>query len=410
MEHYRHFNENVLVTSENDTCSADEDTGIYYRYLCIALNVAPASVYIDRFVTPIWYIIGIIGNGLTIKIWSRRMRRSTSAMYLTILAITDLFLILLHILMELKFAWNISSLDARGWCQIFFMLYMFNQYMSPLLILGFTLERFISIALPFKSDRFARFNRAPIEISVLSFVALLLSIPQLFGWEFIGKDCQGTETYSFFSTWSWISDILIFCIFPITSLILNIFVIKVVKNSLKLRRQSAPSFYSASTSLRKSGKHYVTRIHISTLTLLCISFYRIITIIPVAIIFILQFVINHGDMNLPVYKIAQDSQWQAYFRFITAKKVIDEFGLSQYSCNIFIYLATAKYFRHELNRNVRVIRSWIHKRKKQFSSFRGPKSDPVDKTEVISLNTCKCGDKQGNNSSGKVMERQKTDV
>ncbi|KAK3098280.1 hypothetical protein FSP39_017928 [Pinctada imbricata] len=338
MEHMRH-NESLSMVTLNDTCTGGEDDGIYYRFLCIAEHLAPVSVIIDRYVTPLWYLIGIVGNTLTIKIWSRRMQRSTSAIYLTVLAITDLFLILLHILMELKFAWNLPTLDVRGWCQTFFMMFMFNQYMSPLLILGFTFERFISIALPFKSDRFAHFNRAPIEIGIITFVAALLSIPQLFGWEFINKDCQGTETYTFFSTWTWVSDILIFCVFPIASLILNILVIRVVKQSLKLRRRSAPGSFYSSTSSRRSARHFTARIHISTLTLLCISFYRILTVIPVAIIFALQFVIKHGDPTLTVYEMSKDSQWIEYFRYITAKKVIDEIGLTQYSCNI-LYISS----------------------------------------------------------------------
>ncbi|XP_062569858.1 C-X-C chemokine receptor type 5-like [Saccostrea cucullata] len=378
--------------SINDTTTVMEDlcpySGVISWYTCVFELYAPTALFVDKYISPVLYFIGLFGNTLTIKIWSRRIRKTnTSALYLTVLALSDLLLLCLHSVMELQFTWGVSTLNKPTWCPVFFVFYMFAQYMSPLLIMGFTLERFISIAIPFKGERFSRRNRGALEIVVIIFVSILLAVPQIFGWAVLSDgECQGTGS-DFFETWIWVSDILVFCVFPVVSLVLNILVINAVSRSIKLRRDTAPSYemngFSSKLLKTKSKDNNRVRLRISTVTLLCVSFYRIITVIPVAIIFALQYRIPPGDQTLSVREIGSDSTWRSFFDYFTAKKIIDEIGLSQYSCNVFLYYITANYFRNEV---CRLFQSLTECRVRN-SDARGRKSgtDISTKGTVVSL-------------------------
>ena len=332
-------------TSVNIPCNYASDN---LWYICISLLNNAAAVHVDRYVTPIWYVIGLIGNILTIRIWSyRRMKRVNNLIYLIVLAVTDLMCLFLHMFVELKYAWGISTLDAPVWCPTFFVLFMFAQYMSPLLVFGFTMERFISIVRPFKSERFSRYRRVPLEIVIIAAFALAMASPQAHGWVYdseIYMECVGSNT-TFFAIWSWISEMFIFGLFPITTFVLNILVLRAVSKASRQRRNTLCSVTS-----RSPGKRTATKLAPSTFTLVCISFYRIFTTLPAAILYPLQFTYDYGDLSMSPLRMSEDPQWQRYFTWVKLKKIIDEIGMSQYSCNIFIYLLTARHFRYEFFR------------------------------------------------------------
>jgi hypothetical protein len=318
-------------------------------YICIMLEFEPMTIWFHRYMTIFWYCVGLTGNSLTIKIWSKRVSRTNmSAMYLIVLAFTDLFYLLLHVIQELKFAWGFPTIDVEGWCQLYFVLYMFTMYMSPLLILGFTIERFLSIISPFKSQRFSYTNRGPLEISGITLLALLLALPQIFSWEIQWGECQGPYN-QFHAVWSWISDSLVFVIFPVTSLVLNSVVMRAASKAAKKRQSTLPICRGSSTPDR-STRQNKTKLNPSTLTLMCVSFYRIITVIPVTILFALQKEFSYGSFELSLVQIGNDREWKNHFIYYRAKITIDEIGLSQYCCNIFIYLITASHFRHEMKK------------------------------------------------------------
>ena len=104
---------------------------------------APLALYMDRALTPIWYVVGLIGNTISAVIWSsRRLRNNnSSAVYLVALSVTDALFLLLHIFQELKYAWWLSVLEYPVVCEAYFVLVLVTQYMSPTLVLGFTAER-----------------------------------------------------------------------------------------------------------------------------------------------------------------------------------------------------------------------------------------------------------------------------
>jgi len=67
---------------------------------CVLQVHNPTALLIDRAITPVWYVVGIIGNTLAACVWLQRRVWSgnSSAVYLATISIADLIFLLLHIL------------------------------------------------------------------------------------------------------------------------------------------------------------------------------------------------------------------------------------------------------------------------------------------------------------------------
>lgn len=306
---------------------------------------APTAMMIDRIITPIWYIIGIIGNPITMKIWlSKRMRQSnSSAIYIGSIAVVHFIFIWLHLLMELHIAWGISTYNKPVFCEIFNFLYIIPQYLAPLLILGFTTERYIAVCLPFKKEKFCTVKRACIVVALLTLFSFLLGAVQAYIWTFNEERqlCYFRKGEKrFYAIWTWISEMLIFAAVPLAVLVFNILVIREIKvltkrASFRMHRDSATRGSANQTS---------------TVTLLSVSFYLICTLLPATIVYALQSLIPTGDHKIPNEKWPEDPKWQRYLTYFTIRKVVEEICFSNYACYVFIYYITGSYFRKEVHK------------------------------------------------------------
>ena len=81
--------------------------------------------------------------------------------------------------------------------------------------------------------------------------------------------------------------------------------------------------------------------------LLAVSFYLIITTLPVTICYALSLSFPEGD---PAADYTTDPTWRRYFVYSNIRTLVEEMGLSHYACNFYIYLATGRVFRRELRR------------------------------------------------------------
>lgn len=102
---------------------------------------APASSLVDRYVTPVWYAVGFPGNLLAFAVWIRPRMRHSSGCYLAALAAADFLFLLLHLVFEMQSAWGLRTLNAPVICEAFPVFFLALQYLSPLLVLAFTVER-----------------------------------------------------------------------------------------------------------------------------------------------------------------------------------------------------------------------------------------------------------------------------
>lgn len=296
---------------------------------------APQVVLIDRIVSPIWYTIGLIGNPISAVIWlSRKIcKTNSSAVYFGSLAIVETIYLVLHIIYELENAWGVNTYYGKITCELFNFIFITPQYLVPLLVLGFTTERYIAVCHPFVKEKYCTVTRAKIVIVCMSAVSFALGVVQVYIWAWVDNlGCVFRPNVDNFNVgWTWFTEIMMFLIIPVACLVINILVILEIK---RLSVQSAAQGASTGNAA-------------STTTLLCVSFYFIFTLLPATIVYAIQTSIEQGDPALPLETWADDPLWQSYFSYLTIRKIVEEICLSNYATYFIIYYVTGVYFRRE---------------------------------------------------------------
>ncbi|KAK7115640.1 hypothetical protein V1264_001474 [Littorina saxatilis] len=379
----------------------EEEHNVSLRsFIAIAEHHAPYAIFINKYVTPIWYVIGLTGNVISAFFWSSQRIRTcnTAAVYLTSLAVADFSYLALHIFYELEHPWLIHTLNVHGWCQLWNVLYMAATYFCVLLVCAFTCERFLSVCHPFKSERFGR-TRSPRIILVLLLASIILGSPQAYFWQVTLGECKVRESEvvpeSFYTIWNWCTDMLIFGALPALVLVLNICVLRKIRSAGRLRLSDSPVSQSGytrvvgsttkrggsktngpgggvggggegvrsvkggttipsshtnsvngTTTSTSGGSHNFTA---TTVTLLWVSFYLIFTTLPVTIVYAIQTAIPLGR-PMPLEDMGKDPAWQTYISYYAARVIIREIGMSHHVGNVFIYLATSRRFRRQLSK------------------------------------------------------------
>jgi hypothetical protein len=123
---------------ENDSANGSSSVlsleSVYYTHL-------PSIVVFSRVATLLSYAIGYPGNLLALYVWVQRRMRQSSGCYLAALAAVDFLFLVLHIFYELQTSWSVSALGQPVLCEAYPVLSYTTQYLSPLLVLAFTVER-----------------------------------------------------------------------------------------------------------------------------------------------------------------------------------------------------------------------------------------------------------------------------
>ncbi|KAL3867454.1 hypothetical protein ACJMK2_044656 [Sinanodonta woodiana] len=301
--------------------------------------VAPTALMIDRVISPLWYCLGFIGNIIAVKIWlSRKVRRTNpSAIYFGTLAIVQFIYLVFHVIMELQIAWDVQTYEKPHLCKVFNFLLISPQYLVPLLVLGFTVERYIAVCHPFMKENFCTVTRAKIVIVCFSLCSLVLGSVQTYTWEYNSAISGCTIVNEEFHTiWTWLTESILFFLAPVMVLVINILVIREIR---RLSLEGAVRLPNQQTS----GTSNV----VSTITLLCVSFYFICALLPATIVYALQSAIPQGDFTLPLAEWVNDPIWRNYFKYLTIRKVVEEICLSNYAAYFFIYFLTGVFFRRE---------------------------------------------------------------
>ena len=271
--------------------------------------------------------------------------RNSSGYYLAALALTDLIFLSLQVIYELNEKWEVKCLDEPFICELYPIIFMTSQYLSPLFVLAFTVERYISICHPFKRETYCTTKRAMYVIIGLSVGSLLINGIQGYFWKYhegygcvIREEVIVNETESLWSIWTWCVEALLFLLVPLAILVFNILVIieaRKLSNYEQTRLQSRSQRNSATTVM-----------------LLAVSFYQIFTTLPVTVIVTLYFVFPPGASGVLPHI---DDTWKRHFDYIFVKTIIEEIGLTHYACNFYIYLITGKVFRQEFKKLMRPV-------------------------------------------------------
>ncbi|CAL1526137.1 unnamed protein product [Lymnaea stagnalis] len=219
------------------------------------------------------------------------------------------------------------------------MVFCIPQYLAPLLVLGFTVERYIAICHPFAKARYCTVRRAAMVVVSLFVFCVLISTLQAYFWTYdedrqICNHRPELQTGNFIELWTWLTELLLFGVAPLAALFFNILVIREIR--------SLTSGGPAHTGMSGGSQA-------STVTLLCVSFYLICTWLPYTIVYSLYKQFPIGDFSMASDAVKNDPTWQRHFLYNTIRVILIEITLSNSACYFFIYYATGKHFRDSVH-------------------------------------------------------------
>ncbi|KER33317.1 7 transmembrane receptor [Opisthorchis viverrini] len=337
----------------------------------------PGTITVVKIVMITWLTIGLFGNTLSFAIWvtKHQRRKSTSAIYLSALALADLILILTLVNYHVERYWGLPGVTSvNGLCQIYQCLTLFAQYYSTTLVFGFTLERYLAVCYPFRRHKLCSPQRAVLAIVIL---LLICAVPMLFQtvlWTYENGVCKMRMEWLRDPRIQWIltdQEIIFSLIVPLAALVFNILVLRemrrLIRNRaapktqlpvrrqtrkqsklfLKLRKASTLSSNSvcASESPEDKAQQESSAFIATTIMLVILSFYLIACAVPPGVVYLAQFTWAQPDDCMNDESIRTDPEWNRFFGNLMSKEYIDLFCASHYALNVVIYLLTSKGFR-----------------------------------------------------------------
>jgi 7 transmembrane receptor (rhodopsin family) len=170
-------------------------------------------------------------------------------------------------LFELQTKWNITLLQLPLLCELFPIVFLATQYLNTLLVLGFTVERYIAVCHPFQRDRYCTTRRAVVTIGGLTFLSLALNAVQGYFWKYypaadvnnpdvnhpdnkssgglcrVRREMTEGGMASVWSIWAWVTELTVFGAVQLAIFALNLFVIAETRrlSASERERQLRPS-------------------------------------------------------------------------------------------------------------------------------------------------------------------------
>ncbi|KAL4227962.1 G-protein coupled receptor [Mactra antiquata] len=296
-------------------------------------SLLKATANVDKIISPILYVFGFPGNILAILIWLQPRMRHSSGTYLAALGFVDLLFMIIHVMFELYKVWDVQMFDVPVVCELLPVVFMATQYLSPLLVLAFTVERFIGVWFPSKRQIYCTQFRAKIASACLALFALALASMQGYFYMYSHKYCKIRKeaveggTTSLWAIWTWVTEMLVFMCVPLLILIVNILIIKQV------------------TKLAEFETNCKAKSLTTTFSLLVVSFYFIITTFPVSIVYAIRYHYIPSEVTAPVDPVKRAN-------YLLAKTIIEEIGTTHHALKFYIFLVTERLFRDEFVRVV----------------------------------------------------------
>lgn len=325
----------TTVADTNGTTSEllHDENFIYDKYLPV---INSSSKYTRLLV----YALGYPGNLLAFLVWIRKPMLQSSGVYLATLALSDLLFLLLDLPYSLQTEWNVYVLNIPVVCEGFTIVYLASQYMSPLLTLAFTTERYIAIKFPLKRRIYCTLRRALCMSTCIALTSLGLCGIQGYFWKYDTKlqEClrrDGDDTQELWETWTWVTEMIMFLCVPLIILILNLLVIFEIRKSRKVAMKLNRILFKTNAT---------------TTMLLAVSFFLILTTLPVSIMYALYDSFPPGD---DLIDVETSGIWQAHFQYYRARTVIYNIGLTHFFMNFYIYLMAGERFRREVMNAIR---------------------------------------------------------
>ena len=233
-----------------------------------------AGIMIWKLVPPILIVVGTIGNILSILVLTRRsIRVSTTALYLTFLAFSDLCVLYTGLLRQwliYLFEFDVRHVSNAG-CKLHIWLLYSSLDFSAWILIVVTLERVILSWCPYSAKTKCNRKYATVLVVILIFL-LGLNSHLLYGMiheerfdastntTVISKCVEINNKYGdFFNlTWPWI-DLCALCLIPFSVIVIGngFILLKVIKSKKKTKARVVPSINTGETRTthRNTSKH-----------------------------------------------------------------------------------------------------------------------------------------------------------
>ncbi|XP_069128798.1 cysteinyl leukotriene receptor 1-like [Argopecten irradians] len=318
------FNNTNVTTSDSSTSSEIK-------------RLEEISSYLWKILSPILFIVGMVGNTLTVVIF-RRMRawKKPSLFFLVPLAFTDATVLcvgLSRYWVREIFDYDLRTTSDAG-CKInFFVIYISMQYSSWILVC-FTFERFLKTNFPFRYIRVMTVKKEIVALIVI-FIFLICVNGHFFFTNGLtdregSLDCTSltNETFYFDEYVFVYIDLVFLSILPaVLMVIMNICIVRVYRQSIKFLRSS-----STGTTAATNRQKYSIRV---TKMLLLTNSYFVCATLPICVYFIVDSY-THSEDEIVVAK--KDIAWSVTYIF----------QFSNYTMNFFLYIAANDKFRDHL--------------------------------------------------------------
>ena len=362
--HFSHSNFLVInfsaLISSNQTVTSPHDPYkhitevIVYKYICLSI-----------------FIIGLIGNFLSVLVFSRpSLRHRSCAIYFFALAITDIVSLCASFIDTVLPSYNTVPLTTRSLfiCKLNPLMVYFTSDLSNFLLAVASLDRAVSIQYPLESKQFCRARIAIIIISVMSLVLLIINGHIFWGFEIYPENsiliCSPSEQktiylgrkhamkydrfYAIFDS----LDMLFAVVIPfIVMLICNIIILIRVLTS----RRSITAILTTTMQSKKSRKRYEKDKQLTIMLLgsaagkICKSHPSLSNSRrPFLLAFLVFTLPTEINDTVRAFRPPSRSQPQGAMALMTA--IFIAMGQLNHAIHFYIYTLTGRVFRNELFR------------------------------------------------------------
>ena len=312
-----------------------------------------AGIMIWKVVPPILILVGTIGNILSILVLTRRsIRVSTTALYLTFLAFSDLCVLYTGLLRQwliYLFEFDVRHVSNAG-CKMHIWLLYSSLDFSAWILIAVTLERVISAWCPYSAKTKCSRKYATVLVIVILIFLLVLNSHLLYGMvhkerldastntTVISKCVEINNKYGdFFNlTWPWI-DLCVFCLIPFSVIVIGngFIILKVIKSQRKTKARVVPSINTGETrtSHRNTSKHSSMTAMLFTLNMVFL-----VTTSPVSI------------YNIGYTHWLTDGTHQTYASLDLWWAIVNMLMYTNNSLNFLLYCLSGTRFRQEVIR------------------------------------------------------------
>ena len=313
---YNHTDQDSILHGQADL--PERSLTHLHQYEYSELFHSLVAVDIILYGAPLILILGTVGNILSILVMLRKsLRMSTTSLYLTVLAITDLILLYVGLLREWIHHYFLIEGSPKG-CTSLISMITFIIYFEAWIIVSVSLERLVAVWFPIKHKYYFTRPKAAMGLVILAIHLVIAAFN--FYYTLDGTTCHPKDNYITFVLfiYPWI-DMVIATLLPVIIMLSSTIAIvwKLIKRKKKIKKKEVSSM---------------------TITLVTVNLTFLITTCPICIVLIaFPIMMEHGETTAEEFHL-----------YVTTEDVLTLLYYINNAINFVLYCLSGRRFRREL--------------------------------------------------------------